>query len=138
MDFAVIACRKQPCPNLDFSLVKVVPDFCLQNDKIVVLCCFKPLSFVAVCYSSNRKHIQASTIFRPSCWALLLLNHRVASSSAAPWTAARQASLSFTILQHLLKLRSTESVMPSNHFVLCHPLLLLPSIFPSIRVPTPL
>ena len=51
-----------------------------------------------------------------------------------PWTAARQASLSFTIPQSLLKLMSTESVMPSNHLILCRPLLLLPSIFPSIRV----
>ena len=50
------------------------------------------------------------------------------------WTAARQASLSFTIPQSLLKLMSTESVMPSNHLILCRPLLLLPSIFPSIRV----
>ena len=49
-------------------------------------------------------------------------------------TAACQASLSFTISQSLLKLMSIESVMPSNHLVLCHPLLLLPSIFPSIRV----
>ena len=45
-----------------------------------------------------------------------------------------QASLSFTISQSLLKLMSIESVMPSNHLILCHPLLLLPSIFPSIRV----
>ena len=51
-----------------------------------------------------------------------------------PWTAARQASLSFTISWSLLKLMSTESVMPSNHLILCHPLLFLPSIFPSIRV----
>ena len=51
-----------------------------------------------------------------------------------PWTAARQAYLSCTISQSLLKLMSIESVMPSNHLVLCHPLLLLPSIFPSIRV----
>ena len=51
-----------------------------------------------------------------------------------PWTAAHQASLSFTISQSLLKLMSIESVMPSNHLILCHPLLLLPSIFPSIRV----
>ena len=51
-----------------------------------------------------------------------------------PWTAARQASLSFTISQSLLKLMSIESVMPSNHLILCRPLLLLPSIFPSIRV----
>ena len=51
-----------------------------------------------------------------------------------PWTAACQASLSFTISQSLLKLMSIESVMPSNHLILCRPLLLLPSIFPSITV----
>ena len=51
-----------------------------------------------------------------------------------PWTAARQASLPFTITQSLVKLMSIESVMPSNHLILWHPLLLLPSIFPSIRV----
>ena len=50
------------------------------------------------------------------------------------WTAAHQASLSFTISQSLLKLMSIESVMPSNHLILCRPLLLLPSIFHSIRV----
>ena len=53
---------------------------------------------------------------------------------ATPWTAARQASLSITNSQSLLKLMSFESVMPSNHFILCYPLLLLPSILPSIRV----
>ena len=53
---------------------------------------------------------------------------------ATPWTAARQASLSITNSQSLLKLMSIESVMPSNHLLLCHPLLLLPLIFPSIRV----
>ena len=53
---------------------------------------------------------------------------------ATPWTAAHQASLSFTMSQSLLKLMSIESVMPSNHLILCHPLLLLLSIFPSIRV----
>ena len=51
-----------------------------------------------------------------------------------PWTAARQASLSFTISQSLLKFMSVELVMPSNHLILCRHLLLLPSIFPSIRV----
>ena len=51
-----------------------------------------------------------------------------------PWAAARQASLSFTNSQSLLKLMSIKSVMPSNHLILCRPLLLLPSIFPSIRV----
>ena len=53
---------------------------------------------------------------------------------ATPWTAARQASLSITNSQSLPKLMSIESVMPSNYLILCHPLLLLPSIFPSIRV----
>ena len=53
---------------------------------------------------------------------------------ATPWTAAHQASLSFTISLSLLKLMSAESMMPSNHLVLCLLLLLLPSIFPSIRV----
>ena len=53
---------------------------------------------------------------------------------ATPWTAARQASLSITNSWRLLKLMSVESVMPSNHLILCLPLLLLPSIFPSIRV----
>ena len=51
-----------------------------------------------------------------------------------PWAATHQASLSFTISWSLLKLMSIKSVMPSNHLILCHPLLLLPSIFPSIRV----
>ena len=53
---------------------------------------------------------------------------------ATPWTAVRQASLSITNSQSLPKLMSIESVMPSNHLILCRPLLLLPSIFPSIRV----
>ena len=53
---------------------------------------------------------------------------------ATPWTAAHQASLSISKSQSLLKLISIESVMPFNHLILCHPLLLPPSIFPSIRV----
>ena len=52
----------------------------------------------------------------------------------SPRTAACQASLSFTNSRSLLKLKSTESVMPSNHLILCYPILLFPSIFPSIRV----
>ena len=52
---------------------------------------------------------------------------------ATPWTAACQAPLSFTISWSLLKLMSIESVMPSSHLILCCPLLLLPSVFPSIR-----
>ena len=62
------------------------------------------------------------------------LRRSVVSDSATPWTAARQASLSITNSQSLLRLMSVELVMPSNHLILCRPLLLLPSIFPSIRV----
>ena len=62
---------------------------------------------------------------------LLLFNK---SCSMTPWTAAYQASLSFTISWNLLKLMSIGSVMPCNHLILCHHLLLQPSIFPSIRV----
>ena len=58
----------------------------------------------------------------------------VAQLYATPWTAARQASLSITNSWSLLKLKSIESVMPSNHLIFCCPLLLLPSSFPSIRV----
>ena len=54
-------------------------------------------------------------------------------SAVTPWTAAYQASLSFTIYWSFLKLMSIESAMPSNHLILCRPLLLLPSIFPNIR-----
>ena len=61
-----------------------------------------------------------------------MLNH--IQLFAPPWTAAHQASLSFTISLSLLKLMSIESVMPSNHLILCLPLLLLPSMFSSIRV----
>ena len=58
----------------------------------------------------------------------------VVSDSETPWTAACQASLSITNSRSLLKLVSIESVMPSNHLILCHPHLLSPSIFPIIRV----
>ena len=51
-----------------------------------------------------------------------------------PWTAARQPSLSFTISQSLLKFMPIDSMMPSNHLILCHLLLLLPSVFPSLRM----
>ena len=61
-------------------------------------------------------------------------SHSAVSDSVIAWTAARQASLSMTNSQSLLKLMSIESVMPSNHLILCHPLFLLPSILPSIRV----
>ena len=71
-----------------------------------------------------------SLLYRPT--SVQLLSH--VRLFVTPWTAARQASLSITNSRSLLKLMSIELVMPSNHLILCHPLLLLPSIFPSIRV----
>ena len=72
---------------------------------------------------------QGKAISFSSVW---LLSH--VQLFATPWTAALQASLSITNSQSLLKLTSIQLVMPSNHLILCRPLLLLPSIFPSIRV----
>ena len=75
------------------------------------------------------------------CWLSFLHTSQFVSvscsvmyDSASPWTAACQASLSITNSQSLLRLMSIKMVMPSNHLILCHPLLLLPWIFPSIRV----
>ena len=83
--------------------------------------------------SGENRIIQCQTLAlaRPQ---LLLSSCSVVSDSVTPWTVALQAFLSFTISWSLLKLMSIESVMPSNRLILCHPLLLLPSIFPSIRV----
>ena len=68
----------------------------------------------------------------PDFSSILSLSH--VQLFAMPWTAARQASLSITNSQSLLQLMSIEPVMPSNYLIFCRPLLLLPSIFPSIRV----
>ena len=68
--------------------------------------------------------LESVAVQLPSCIQLFV----------TPWTVVRQASLSLSISQSLPKFMSIESVMPSNHFILCHPLLLLPSVFPSIRV----
>ena len=72
----------------------------------------------------------------PNCLKSLVVTQSLSHVQlfVTPWTAACQASLPFTISWSLLKLMSIESVMPSNHLVFCHPFLLLPSIFPSIRV----
>ena len=70
---------------------------------------------------------------KPICTSLVQLLSLV-QLFATPWTAARQVSMSITNSQSLLKLMSIKLVMPSNHLILCHPLLLSPSIFPSIRV----
>ena len=70
----------------------------------------------------------------PMIFSSVQFSCSVESDFVIPWTAACQASLSITNSWSLLKLMSAESVMPSNHLILCYPLFLLPSIFPSIRV----
>ena len=75
-------------------------------------------------YQGNTPKLQFSSVQSFSCVRLF----------ETPWTAARQAPLSMTNSQSLLKLMSIELVMSSNHLILCHPLLFLPSIFPNIKV----
>ena len=75
--------------------------------------------------------LQISNAFNPFSSVQPLSHDRL---FAIPWMAAHQASLSFTISWSLLRLMSFESVMPSNHLILCFPLLFLPSIFPSIKI----
>ena len=67
-------------------------------------------------------------------WIVVVQSLSCVRLFVTPWTAARQASLSFTVSRSLLKLMSIELVMPSNHLIFCHPLLLLASIFPRIRI----
>ena len=90
----------------------------------VTLCCFAAWCTGTIDKTRN-EIVNASMLL--SCWLLF-------DSLWPPWNEAHQASLSFTISQSLLRFMSFESVMPPNHLVLCHPLLLLPSIFPSIRI----
>ena len=84
--------------------------------------------------SRKSRDTQNSRQVWPWSAKLLLFSRSVVSDSATPWTAAHQVSLSFTISCHLLKLMSIELMMPSNHLILCCPLLLRSSIIPSIRV----
>ena len=84
--------------------------------------CFPWIQCSTCSWGGNRK-----------CSIVVQLLSRV-QLSATPWTTAYQASLSSTVSWSLLKLMSIESVMPSSHLIICHSLLLLPSVFPSIRV----
>ena len=98
----------------------------------------------SLCYTPENKQPYKSTIFQYKIKIKIQKRKCLHFSSVqllsdvrlfvTPWTAARQASLSFIIFWNLLKLMSIESVMPSNHLILCRPLLLLPPIPPSIRV----
>ena len=89
--------------------------------KVNLIC---PTDWLTIPFFSPGLYLQFNSVRSLSCVRLFL----------TPWIAAHQASLSITNCWSSPKLMSIESVMPSNHLVLCHPLLLLPSIFPSIRV----
>jgi len=97
------------------------------------------LYFSIVCcklcfFISNYVDLILLSFFLMSLTSSIQFSHSVVSDSAISWTAAHQASLSITNSQSLLKLMSIKLVMPCNHLMLCCPLLLPPSIFPSIRV----
>ena len=85
-----------------------------------------------ICYRGNTSAVAKLVI--PQGFSNSVQSLSRVQLSVTPWTAARQASLSITNSWGLLKLTSIESVMPSNHLILCRPLLLLPSVFPSIRI----
>ena len=104
----------------------------LQNSEKINICCFKPSSLCrSVTAASGNQDVPT---IPPDSFFVVVWSLCHVQLFATPWMAACQASLSFTISWNLLKLMSIELVMPSNHLILCRPLLLLPSIFPSIRV----
>ena len=114
----------------------------MQELKPVILKCY--LLEISKCSLKVEEFVCINTCvctsWEQSSWLRLLSSVQFGQSLShvrlivTPWTAARQASLSFTISRSLLKLKFIESVKPSNHLILCRPLLLLPSVFPSIRV----
>ena len=89
---------------------------------------------LAVYNPQGHKRVKHDLATKQQDTHILQFSCSVVSDSATPWSAARQASLSITNSWSLLKLMFIESVMPANHLILCSPLLLLLSIFPSIRV----
>ena len=95
---------------------------------VFLVTCLKQIRTLLSCYKTGWDLIVSSVQFS----SVQLLSH--VWLSATPWTAACQASLYITNSWSLLKLMSIESVMPSSRLILCHPLCLLPSIFPSIRI----
>ena len=119
-----------------YSLIKIL--FLFGSFAVKVWLPF--LLSASLSYSSSPLlFLRHHSIFNTSiCYSelmqLLLFSHQVVSDFTTPWTAALQASQSLTISQSLPKFMSNELMVQSNHLILCHPLFLLPSIFPSIRV----
>ena len=108
------------------------PGFLLHHRTLVQMDCHLPCTMAMVCWPQLPpwpKNNLLSTQF-----SSVQFSYLVVSDSVIPWTAAYHTSLSISKSQSLLKLMPIELVMPSNHLILCHLLLLLPSIFLSIRV----
>ena len=111
----------------------------IHEGPLLSKCCTQYVSKVGK-LSSGHKTDKGSIHSKPKqgqcqrMFSSVQFSHSVVSDSATPWTVARQAFLSITNSWSLLKLMSIESVMPSNHLILCRPLLLPSSIFPSMRV----
>ena len=99
-----------------------------MNRKVIQL--YTYILFQIIFYYSLLQDVEYSFL----CYIAVVQSLSCVQLFATPWTAAHQAFLSFTISWSLLELTSIESVMPCSHLIFCHPLLLLPSIFPSIRV----
>ena len=114
--------RKQHTP--DRGLIRVVHGFVIQRRFSA--------RYLTTSYSCRSTSSCGSIKFSETFSSVQSLSR--VQLFATPWTAAHQTSMSITNSQSLLKLMPIESVMPSNHLILCRPLLLLPSIFPSIRV----
>ena len=127
--------KKKKNHEISKKITSFIPRyFCCQGSSLITETLYLEFKLL-------ENHLCSSNVFQKfwTQWTQVVLKFAVQSLNGVqlfdtPWTAAHQASLSFTISHSLLKLMSIESVMPSNQLVLCcHPLL-LPSIFPSIRV----
>ena len=106
----------------------------LLNKTAIVSCCSMLLINIFRSTSSNMLRKCFCQVLSDLLYVVVIQSLSCAWPFVTPWMAARQDSLSFTNSQSLLKLMAIESVMPPSHLILCHPLLLLPSIFPRIRV----
>ena len=111
-----------------FSIIFHIPETPL------FLCVLNASSYPKSSHGSTKTFTREQLSTACMCPSWVQFSHSVVWLFVTPWTAAHQASLSIANSRSLLKLMSIESVMPSNHLILCRPLLLLPSIFPSIRV----
>ena len=116
--------------NLSFLIANCKNDTNLQCKFFLFFSCFMPAMYIKI----HTMMLQFSMSKLSSSSLIVVQSLSLVQLFATPWTAAHWALLSFTISRSLLKFMYIELVMLSNHLILCHCLLLLPSIFPSIKV----